>query len=157
MRSYETAFLIAPTLPEEEIEKLIDKMAGIISKKKGKMIHVDKWGKRRLAYPIEKFKDAFYVFFQYSGEPEIPAELERNFKQTEDVIRYLTIKLEERANIRRKKEKPKGKRAGGFEEHAREASPSRRPPQKETPQEKSPEKIEKKDSATEAEKEKTNG
>jgi small subunit ribosomal protein S6 len=120
MRSYETAFLIAPTLPEEEMEKLIDKMAGIISKKKGKMIHLDKWGKRKLAYPIEKFSDAYYVFFQFKGEPDIPAELERNFKQTEAVIRYLTVKMEERANVRRKKEKTRGKRPGEFEEPARE-------------------------------------
>jgi small subunit ribosomal protein S6 len=128
MRSYETAFLIAPTLPEEEMEKLIEKMAGIISKKKGKMIHLDKWGKRRLAYPIEKFSDAFYVFFQYKGEPDIPAELERNFKQTEAVIRYLTVKMEERANVRRKKGKPKGKRPGDFEEPAREEPAPNVPP-----------------------------
>lgn len=128
MRSYETAFLIAPTLPEEEMEKLIDKMAGIISKKKGKMIHLDKWGKRKLAYPIEKFSDAYYVFFQFKGEPDIPAELERNFKQTEAVIRYLTVKMEERANVRRKKEKPRGKRPGEFEEPVREEPAPKGPP-----------------------------
>ncbi len=103
MRLYETSFLIAPTLPEEEAEKLIEKMAGIVSEKKGKMINVDKWGKRRLAYPIKKFEDAVYVFFLYKGDVDIPTELERNFKQTESVIRYLTIKMEERDNIRRTK------------------------------------------------------
>lgn len=103
MRLYETTFLIAPTLPEEEAEKLIEKMAGIVTEKKGKMINVDKWGKRRLAYPIEKFEDAVYVFFLYKGDVDIPTELERNFKQTESVIRYLTIKMEERENIRRLK------------------------------------------------------
>jgi small subunit ribosomal protein S6 len=120
MRNYETAFLIAPTLPEEEMEKLIEKLAGIVSKKKGKMKHVDKWGKRKLAYPIEKFNDAYYVFFQYEGEPDIPAELERNLKQTEAVIRYLTVKMEERANVRRKKKKSRGKRSAGFEGPVRE-------------------------------------
>lgn len=118
MRSYETAFLIAPTLPEEETEKLIEKMAAIVSKKKGKLIHVDKWGKKKLAYPIEKHNDAFYVFLEYKGDPAIPAELERNFKQTEAVIRYLTVKMEERANIRRKKKKPRGKRPVEFGESA---------------------------------------
>ncbi len=101
MRLYETSFLIAPTLPDEEAEKLIEKMAGIVSEKKGKMINVDNWGKRRLAYPIKKFDDAVYVFFLYKGDVDIPVELERNFKQTEAVIRYLTIKMEERDNIRR--------------------------------------------------------
>ncbi|MGD2294244.1 MAG: 30S ribosomal protein S6 [Candidatus Aminicenantes bacterium] len=103
MTSYETAFLIAPNLPEEETEKLIEKMAGIISKKKGKMINLDRWGKRKLAYPIQRFEEAFYVFFQYHGEPVIPTELERNFKQSEAVIRYLTIKMEESEIPRRKK------------------------------------------------------
>lgn len=103
MRLYETTFLIAPTLPEEEAEQLIEKMAGIVTEKKGKMINVDKWGKRRLAYPIKKFEDAVYVFFLYKGDVDIPMELERNFKQTESVIRYLTIKMEERENIRRLK------------------------------------------------------
>ena len=50
MRLYETTFLIAPTLPEEEAEKLIEKMAGIIPEKNGEMVKVDNWGKRRLAY-----------------------------------------------------------------------------------------------------------
>jgi small subunit ribosomal protein S6 len=103
MRLYETSFLIAPNLPEEETEKLIEKMAGIISENKGKMINVDKWGKRRLAYPIKKFEDAVYVFFVYKGDAEIPTELERNFKQTESIIRYLTIKIEERDNVRKAK------------------------------------------------------
>lgn len=103
MRLYETTFLIAPTLPEEEAEQLIEKMVGIVTEKKGKMINVDKWGKRRLAYPIKKFEDAVYVFFLYKGDVDIPTELERNFKQTESVIRYLTIKMEERENIRRLK------------------------------------------------------
>ncbi len=103
MRLYETTFLIAPTLPEEEAEQLIEKMAGIVTEKKGKMINVDNWGKRRLAYPIKKFEDAVYVFFLYKGDVDIPTELERNFKQTESVIRYLTIKMEERENIRRLK------------------------------------------------------
>lgn len=103
MRLYETTFLIAPTLPEEEAEQLIEKMVGIVTEKKGKMINVDKWGKRRLAYPIKKFEDAVYVFFLYKGDVDIPTELERNFKQTESVIRYLTIKVEERENIRRLK------------------------------------------------------
>lgn len=122
MRLYETSFLIAPTLPEEEAEKLIEKMAGIISEKNGKMINVDKWGKRRLAYPIKKFEDAVYVFFLYKGDVEIPVELERNFKQTESVIRYLTIKMEERDNIRRAK-----KGAARAAEPAREGPPAEEP------------------------------
>lgn len=103
MTQYETAFLISPNLEEEETEKVITQMADVISEKKGKMINEDRWGKRRLAYPIKKFEEAFYVFFHYEGDPEIPLELERRFKQTEEVLRYLTMKKTQKENVRRKK------------------------------------------------------
>jgi len=103
MRHYETVFLISPNLTEEETEGIINQMAEIISKKKGKMINKEEWGKRKLAYPIQKFDEAFYVLFQYEGKPEIPVELERQFKQSDAVIRYLTVKIEARENIRRKR------------------------------------------------------
>ena len=102
MRLYETAFLIAPNLPEEEMEKLIKQMADFVTKKKGKMVNLDKWGKKRLAYPILKFEEAFYVFFLYEGEAEIPTELERRFKQTEAIIRYLTVRKEAADAVRKK-------------------------------------------------------
>jgi small subunit ribosomal protein S6 len=102
MRAYETAFLIAPTLPEEDNEKLIEQMAEIVSKKKGKMVNIDKWGKRRLAYPIKKYEEAFYVFFLYEGDPAVLAELERRFKQTEAILRYLTVKTEVKEPIKKK-------------------------------------------------------
>ena len=106
MTQYETAFLISPNLEDEETEKIITQMAEVISKKKGKMINEDRWGKRKLAYPIQKFEEAFYVFFHYEGDPEIPSELERRFKQTETVLRYLTVKKTQKENVRRKKTVP---------------------------------------------------
>ena len=75
MKLYETAFLIAPNLSEEETEQLINEMAEVVSKGKAKMVNVDKWGKQRLAYPIEKFDTACYVFFLYEANPENPTEL----------------------------------------------------------------------------------
>lgn len=106
MRHYETAFLVAPNLPDEEVETLVDQMASIVSKNKGKMEKIDNWGKRRTAYQIQKFGEAVYVIFHYIGEPDIPAELERQFKQKESVIRYLTLKKDMRDNIRNKKKSP---------------------------------------------------
>jgi small subunit ribosomal protein S6 len=111
MREYETVFLISPSLTEEETKGLITQMADIITEKKGKMVDKEEWGKRKLAYPISKFEEAFYVLFRYEGESEIPAELERRFKQADTVIRYLTVRKETRENIRRKKMKPTIKEA----------------------------------------------
>ena len=106
MREYETAFLIAPTLPDEEIEALVQSMAEIVEKNAGKMENIDKWGKRRLAYPIKKFGEAYYVFFRYHSEPIVPTELDRHFKQTESVIRHMTFVQDERENVRLKKKGP---------------------------------------------------
>ncbi len=105
MRQYETAFLISPNMPEEETEKIILQMADIVSEKKGKMIKQDVWGKRKLAYPIQKFGEAIYVFFHYEGEPGISTELERRFKQTESVLRYMTVRKETEEVVRKKRRK----------------------------------------------------
>jgi len=110
MRYYETAFLIAPNLSEDETGQLIDQMGGIVKKNKGKMIHVDKWGKRKLAYPINKHESAFYVFFTYEGIPETYAELERQFKQKEAIIRYLTLRKEEKPSFEEEAEKKQEKK-----------------------------------------------
>jgi small subunit ribosomal protein S6 len=103
MREYEIAFLISPNLSEEETEKIISRMATVISSKKGKMIKEDRWGKRKLAYPIQKFEEAFYVFFHYEGDTSISFELERRFKQTEAILRFLTVKKEVKKKTREKK------------------------------------------------------
>jgi len=103
MRQYETVFLISPNLEEEETTKIITQISDIISKEKGKLIQEDRWGKKRLAYPIKKFEEAFYVFFHYEGDSNIPFELEKRFKQTEAILRFLTVKKETRENVRKKR------------------------------------------------------
>jgi len=109
MKQYETGFLISPNLTEEETDKLIHQMAEVVSRRKGKMVKEDKWGKRKLAYPIKKFEEAFYVFFHYEGEPDVSSELERRFKQTEAILRYLTVRREQKENIRKKKKQFRAK------------------------------------------------
>jgi small subunit ribosomal protein S6 len=108
MLLYETGFLIAPNLSEEETEKIINQMAEVVSQKEGRLVRQERWGKRRLAYSIEKFSEAFYVFFHYEGRPDIPVELERRFKQSDTVLRYLTLKKDTKGVLRRKKKKEPG-------------------------------------------------
>ncbi|MBC7363054.1 MAG: 30S ribosomal protein S6 [Candidatus Aminicenantes bacterium] len=103
MNQYETGFIIAPNLSEEETTRLIDQMAEVVSAKKGQMIKQDLWGKRRLAYPIKHFQEGFYVFFTYEGTPAVPAELERKFKQTDAILRFMTIKKDPRGMVKNKK------------------------------------------------------
>ncbi len=103
MNQYETGFIIAPNLSEEETTSLIAQMAEVVPAKKGRMIKQDLWGKRKLAYPIKRFNEGFYVFFTYEGTPAVPAELERKFKQTDAILRFMTIKKDPRGMIKGKK------------------------------------------------------
>jgi small subunit ribosomal protein S6 len=105
MKIYETGFLLAPNLSEDDTEKLISQMAEVVSQREGKLIRQEKWGKRRMAYSIKRWSEAFYVFFHYEGKPDIPVELERRFKQSDAVLRYLTLQKEPREATRRKRKK----------------------------------------------------
>jgi small subunit ribosomal protein S6 len=103
MRQYETGFVLSPSLSEEETEGFIKQMAEVIAQKKGRMVKQDVWGKRRLAYPIKRFHEGTYVFFLYEGSGDVSQELERLFKQTDSVIRFLTVKKDDKDLFRRKK------------------------------------------------------
>ncbi len=105
MRQYETGFVLSPTLSEEETTQFIQQMAEILAQKNGLMIKQDVWGKRRLAYPIKRFQEGVYVFFTYDGPGDVAAELERRFKQTDAVIRFMTVVKDPRDLVRRKKKR----------------------------------------------------
>jgi len=103
MRQYETGFVLSPGLSEEETDGFITQMAEVIAQKKGRMVKQDVWGKRKLAYPIKRFHEGTYVFFLYEGPGDVSQELERRFKQTDTVIRFLTILKDPKDLYRRKK------------------------------------------------------
>ncbi len=105
MKFYETGLLIAPNLSEEETDRTIGQVVEIISQREGKLVKQERWGKRRLAYPIKKFGEAFYIFFHYEGNPDIPLELERRFKQTDTILRYLTLQKDPQESVRRRRKK----------------------------------------------------
>ncbi len=105
MRQYETGFVLSPTLSEEETAQFVQQMAEIVAQKKGRMVKQDIWGKRRLAFPIKRFQEGVYVFFTYEGAGDISVELERRFKQTDAVIRFMTVLKDPRDLVRRKKKR----------------------------------------------------
>jgi len=130
MQLYETGFLLAPNLSDEESEKIITQMLEVISQKEGKLVRQERWGKRRLAYSVKRFNEAFYVFFHYQGGAEIPLELERRFKQTDAVLRYLTLKRDAQDTVRRKKKKegaPEAREAAPAAKSAGENQPAAEP------------------------------
>jgi len=105
LRQYETGFVLSPNISEEETTQFVQQMAEIVAQKKGHMVKQDIWGKRRLAFPIKRFQEGIYVFFTYDGGGDVSAELERRFKQSDSVIRFMTVLKDPRDLARRKKKR----------------------------------------------------
>lgn len=92
MKRYEVVVIVKSDLTEEDIVALIDRCQAIITDRKGVIAKVDKWGKRRLAYEINKQKDGFYFLIDFAGDGPIVAELERNFKIDDRILKFMTVK-----------------------------------------------------------------
>ena len=90
---YETIFIVDLTKGEEAVAEVALKFKNLIETS-AHLEKVDEWGKRRLAYPINDLKEGYYVYIEFSAQPDFPAELERIYKITEDVIRFLVIRKE---------------------------------------------------------------
>lgn len=95
MRKYESLFIIRPDLDEEATNAEIEKFKGILGKNGAEEITVDLWGKRKLAYEINKFTEGYYALFKFSSDPAAASELERNFKISDNIIRYLVVRQDE--------------------------------------------------------------
>ena len=92
MRDYETMFILKPDLEEEAVEAAITRFQELIAEEGGTVTNVNKWGRRRLAYEIEGYGEGVYVIMEFSAEARVARELERVFRITDEVIRYLMIK-----------------------------------------------------------------
>jgi small subunit ribosomal protein S6 len=93
MRRYETIFIIRPTIAEDEITGIIEKVNSIIDADGGTFIKVDKWGLKKLAYLIKKESQGHYVYVDYASVSASVAEMERIFRIDDRVLKYLTVKL----------------------------------------------------------------
>ena len=99
MNRYETIFVINPDLGEDETQNVITKFTGIISSQDGVQLKLEDWGRRRLAYKIDKFSQGFYILADFASMPAGVAELERNLKIDDRVIRFLSVKTGENVNV----------------------------------------------------------
>ena len=94
MNKYESVIIINPNLEEEQRKELITKVETLINDN-GKVTKIDEIGKKKLAYEIQKCKEAFYVVFYFEAEAPFIAELERNFRITEEVLKFMTVKKDD--------------------------------------------------------------
>ncbi|ADL08966.1 30S ribosomal protein S6 [Thermosediminibacter oceani] len=92
MREYETMYILDPELDEESINGLVDKFKALIEERGGEVKEIDRWGKRRLAYPISHRKEGYYVVMNFSATPSAAQEMERVFKITTGVLRHIIFR-----------------------------------------------------------------
>ena len=93
MRRYEQIYILRPSLNEEEITAVVDNTNKIICDEGGAIISGDRWGMKKLAYPIKKELQGYYVFCDFATTPAAVAEVERKFRIDDSVLKYLTVKL----------------------------------------------------------------
>ncbi|MBR2290431.1 MAG: 30S ribosomal protein S6 [Clostridia bacterium] len=95
MNKYETIFIVSPDVAEEGMKGLIQKFSDIINND-GKVLNVEEMGKKRLAYEIKKNMDGYYIVINFEANPGLIKELERVYRITDDVIKFLTVSKEEK-------------------------------------------------------------
>ncbi len=93
MNKYEVMFIVNPDLGEEGIKSVVEKFKSMLESA-GTVETFAEWGKRRLAYPIQDYNEGYYVLATFEADPQFPAELERVFKITEGILRYLVLRRE---------------------------------------------------------------
>jgi small subunit ribosomal protein S6 len=94
--NYETTFICSPDLPPEKVEELSKKLEKIIENSKGAVKTIHQPVKKKLAYPVQKFREGSYVFVELSGDGIVVNAMENFFRVTDGIIRYLTVKVEKK-------------------------------------------------------------
>lgn len=99
MLQYETVFIADSAYKDEEIDELVKGYEQVIASAKGKMIKVEKWGKRRLAYPIRRSEEGFYVLMTIECPPSLVKELDRRYRMNDRILRHIVVRVESEAQL----------------------------------------------------------
>ena len=96
MTKYELAVVVSAKIEDDERAKVVDKVKALNERFGGQITNIDEWGKKRLAYEIQKMREGFYYFIQFDAETSAPAEIESRIRIMDGVIRYLCVKQDEK-------------------------------------------------------------
>jgi small subunit ribosomal protein S6 len=111
MRVYEELFIVKPDTAEEEVDGFVDQLKTLITAAKGNIDKVDNWGVRKLAYRVSKYAEGRYILIQFSSSPESVKEIERRLRVTDMVIKFITVRIDEKQKKIDKRKKAREKRA----------------------------------------------
>ena len=95
MNKYELAVVVSAKIEDEERAQIVEKCKALVERFGGTITEVDEWGKKRLAYEIQKMKEGYYYFIQFDAETSAPAEIESRVRIMDNVIRYLVVRQDE--------------------------------------------------------------
>jgi len=111
MRIYEELFIVKPDAPEEEVAGFVEQLRNQLTTAGATVDKVENWGKRRLAYKVDKYREGAYVLFQFTAGPETVKELERRLRVSDVVLKFLTVRIDQTLKRLDKRKKQRDKRA----------------------------------------------
>ena len=94
MNKYELAVVVSAKIEDDERAQVIERVKALVERFGGQISDVDEWGKKRLAYEIQKMKEGYYYFIHFESEAETPSEIEQRIRIMDNVIRYLCVRQE---------------------------------------------------------------
>jgi len=124
MRIYEELFIVRPNITDEELDPLVEQLRQVITTHGGAVDKADKWGVRKLAYRLEKNTEGYYVLMQFSAAPETVKEIERRLRVSDLVLKFLTVRIDEKLKKIEKRKKSREKRAARKPAPAASAAPA---------------------------------
>lgn len=111
MRLYEEVFIVKPDVAEEEAESVIEQMSKVVTDQGGTIDNIDRWGRRKLAYRVLKYDEGTFVIVKFSAKPDTVREVERRLRVNDFVLKFLTVRLDERLKWVEKRKKKREERA----------------------------------------------
>lgn len=111
MRIYEQLFIMRPDSIQEDIDAFLEQISAVITSAGGRIEKLQKWGIRKLAYPVEKRNEGYYVLLQYAALSDVVKEIQRRFRVSDMVLKYITVRIDERLGWLEKRKKEREKRA----------------------------------------------
>jgi small subunit ribosomal protein S6 len=111
MRIYEELFIVRPNATDEEIDPLVEQLRQVITTRGGTVDKSDKWGVRKLAYRLQKQNEGYYILLQFSATPETVKEVERRLRVSDLVLKFITVRIDEKLKKIEKRKKSREKRA----------------------------------------------
>jgi small subunit ribosomal protein S6 len=110
-RIYEELFIIRPDATDEEITPIVEQIRGVITNAGGSIDKEERWGVRKLAYRVQKRNEGFYVLLQFTSDPQTVKEIERRLRVNDSVLKFLTVRIDEKLKKIEKRKKEREKRA----------------------------------------------